>query len=423
MLQPIQCAAEIHRNGQTTGSFILMDTLAAAQQLLSQYHEQIQLIYLDPPFTTGKTFNILIPSEDHNLVYPVYHDNLSEQGYLDFMRKLLAMCRELLTPQGSLYLHVDFRKSAQMKLLLDELFGAKNFMNEIIWTYRSGGRSSRRYSYKHDNILLYRKSAKVYFDIASVSPPRGTQQRNHMKRITDASGQVSFTIKSNGRIYTYTEDMPLYLSDVWDDIGFLHQKDPERTGYPTQKPEALLKRIITASSSENDIILDLFSGSGTTAVTAAELFRRWIAVDASPYAMHILRKRLLEYSSKFPLLSPQNTFTFYNDGKENQFVPSCSVECYNNGVKITLNGYNAPPSQGAESIQLIDYWAIGEYNNGSFICLDQAFRSRQNNNTLKRTLAAQTLPKQLAVHVADVLGNNGFYIILNNEMQSGGNNG
>src|SRR5690606_30562996 len=106
-----------------------------------------------------------------------------------------------------------------------------NFMNEIIWCYKSGGRSTRYYPRKHDTILFYRKSAKVFFDIYAVGRPRGPEKRNHMKRYIDEDGRVCFSIRSAGKVYTYYEDTPVFPSDVWDDIEHLQQKDSERVGY------------------------------------------------------------------------------------------------------------------------------------------------------------------------------------------------
>ena len=139
---------------------------------------------------------------------------------------------------------------------IDKIFGEKNFLNEIIWHYQSGGRAKRHFSRKHDNILFYRKSPKHYFNIEAVGKERGTKKRNHMKMQVDNNGKVSWTIKSGGRVYRYYQDSKIYPSDVWTDISHLHQRDPERLGYDTQKPEALLERIILSSSRPGDLVAD-----------------------------------------------------------------------------------------------------------------------------------------------------------------------
>lgn len=301
----IDCTSERHANGGP-GEFILARAEDALETLLSQYREQVQLIYLDPPFGTGDVFHSKLKTGRGKLTLPTYTDNMEEGAYLSWMRGILTGARDLLSPSGSLYLHIDYRMSAKLRLMLDELFGESNFMNEIVWCYKSGGRATRYYPRKHDTILFYRKSAKVFFDISAVGRPRGPEKRNHMKRFIDEEGRICFTIRSAGKIYTYYEDTPVYPSDVWDDIEHLQQKDTERLGYATQKPEALLNRVILASSKPGDIVCDLFSGSGTTAAAAMKLGRRFLAVDASPLALYTLRARLLKAASTHSLLEGEN---------------------------------------------------------------------------------------------------------------------
>ena len=298
----IHCTEELHRFGGP-GRFLLARAENILPSLIKAYRGQVQLIYLDPPFGTGDTFRLKLPHGKKQLSLPAYADDLPEEAYLAWMRTILTGCKELLSPTGCLYLHIDHRMSAQLRLMLDEIFGKRNFMNEIIWSYKTGGRSTRYYPRKHDNILFYRKSGKVYFDITAVGKPRGAARRNHMKRFVDDQGRVCFSIRSGGKVYTYYEDTPIYPTDVWTDIEHLQQKDKERVGYGTQKPEALLRRILLASSKEGDLVMDLFSGSGTTAAVAGKLRRKFVAVDASPFALYALRSRLLKTRGKQTLLS------------------------------------------------------------------------------------------------------------------------
>ena len=286
---------ELHKVGGP-GTFWLGAAEELADALRKEYRGSVRLIYLDPPFRTGESFSMTIGRGKNAARIRLYEDKLSDEAYITWMRTILTLCHDLLDSRGSLYLHLDYRMSARMRVLLDEIFGAANFMNEIIWTYKSGGRSKRYYPRKHDTILFYRKSRNVLFQIEAVGVPRGTERRNHMKRFVDEDGRIGFSIRSNGKLYKYYADSLVYPSDVWSDIEHLQQKDSERTGYATQKPEALLRRIISASSNEGDLVLDLFSGSGTTAAVAAKLNRRFVAVDSSPVAACILRKRLLSIS-------------------------------------------------------------------------------------------------------------------------------
>ena len=195
----IQCTEELHRYGGP-GRFVLSRAEDALPSLVDAYRGKIQLIYLDPPFGTGDSFRLKLGRGKKTLTLPAFSDTLSEETYLDWMRTILRGCHEMLAPTGALYLHIDYRMSAVLRLLLDEIFGRRNFMNEIIWSYKTGGRSTRYYPRKHDNILFYRKSSKVYFDIRSVGKPRGAQKRNHMKRYVDENGRVCFSIRSGGKL-------------------------------------------------------------------------------------------------------------------------------------------------------------------------------------------------------------------------------
>ena len=255
---------------------------------------------------------------------------MPEADYLKWMRNILTGCHALLSPSGSLYLHIDWRMSAKLRLMLDDIFGADNFMDEIIWSYKSGGRATRFFPRKHDTILFYRKSSRVFFNIAAVGQPRGPEPRNHMKQFVDQEGRRCFSIRSRGKLYTYHEDDLVYPTDVWTDIEHLQQKDRERLGYATQKPEALLERIILASSRKGDLVADLFSGSGTTAAVAVKNDRRFLAVDASPLALITLRKRLLSIASNPSLLDDplgaKQPFTLHYPAYRNKCTVNCSVD-------------------------------------------------------------------------------------------------
>ena len=301
MASRIDVTGELHPSGGP-GAFYMGRSEDLMHQLLKRYANHVQLIYLDPPFGTGDLFRMQIGRT--SIQRPAYSDVLTGDAYLSFLRPILTGCRELLNKTGSLYLHVDYRMAAPLKLMLDEIFGEKNFMNEIIWMYRSGGRSTRHFSRKHDTILFYRKSRECYFNIEGAGVPRGPERRNHMKRSIDETGRVTYSIRSGGKLYHYHEESLVYPSDVWTDIEHLHQRDPERNGYATQKPEALLRRILSVSSRPGDIVADLFSGSGTTAAVAAQMHRQFVVCDSSPFALYALRKRLTSLFNPVNLLEP-----------------------------------------------------------------------------------------------------------------------
>ena len=346
----IYCKAEQHDIGGP-GTFFLARSEKLLPKLIEEYKGKVQLIYLDPPFGTGDSFQRNGEKGDGSRI-PLFRDDMPEAEYLKWMRTILTGCHALLSPSGSLYLHIDWRMNAKLRLMLDEIFGQENFMDEIIWGYKSGGRATRFFPRKHDTILFYRKSRRVYFNITAVGQPRGPERRNHMKQFVDQDGRVGFSIRSRGKLYTYYEDDLIYPSDVWTDIEHLQQKDKERLGYATQKPEALLERIILASSREGDLVADLFSGSGTTAAVAVKTGRRFLAVDASPLSLITLRKRLLSLAASPTLLdepdAAAHSLTLNYPANRNKCDISCSID--EKAVTITaaeLNRCSCPLAYAA----------------------------------------------------------------------------
>jgi site-specific DNA-methyltransferase (adenine-specific) len=281
---------------------ILGDKNYILPALLPEFTQNVDLIYIDPPFMTGRDFK--------NGMQLAYSDkwNNDIDSYLQWLYETFTVLKLLLSPNGSLYVHLDWRVTHYAKVILDEVFdshsrtGEHGFINEIIWHYQSGGRSQKRYARKHDTILFYTNSAHYCFHGDRVGERRGIKKRNHMKKWIDNYGQTHWAIRSHGRLYTYSEDSYMTPSDVWSDISHLHQKDPERNGYATQKPETLLERIILASSEENDLVLDCFCGSGVTPAVAERLNRRWIACDQSELALTLTRERMLTFDQVRPFV-------------------------------------------------------------------------------------------------------------------------
>ena len=354
------CTSERHANGGP-GEFYLSRAEEALSGLLKDYRGKVQVVYLDPPFGTGDVFHSKVSSGHARLSLPTYWDTMEEPAYLAWMKIVLTGARELLCESGSLYLHIDYRMSAKLRLMLDEIFGEQNFMNEIVWCYKSGGRATKYYPRKHDTILFYRKSAKVFFDITAVGRPRGPEKRNHMRRFIDENGRICFTIRSAGKIYTYYEDTPVFPSDVWDDIEHLQQKDTERVGYATQKPEALLNRVILASSRKGDLVCDLFSGSGTTAAAASKLGRRFLAVDASPIALYTLRARQLEAMSAHSLLEGDNELLLHYPADETPAQISAKIAVVRGKRVVQLEEASFTPAYP------LVYAAVGTIENGVFL--------------------------------------------------------
>lgn len=248
--------------------------------------ESFRLVYLDPPFNTGRTQSrtsirttrsetgarMGFKGHSYDTIKGVlygYDDNFAD--YWEFLEPRLIEAWRLLAPDGTLYLHLDYREAHYAKVVLDALFGRDNFLNEIVWAYDYGARATRKWPAKHDTILVYVKDPRAYyFDNLAVD------REPYM-----APGLVTAEKAARGKLPT----------DVWWHT-IVSPTGREKTGYATQKPEGILRRIIQASSAPGDWVLDFFAGSGTTGAVAASLGRRFVLVDENPDAVAIMRSRL-----------------------------------------------------------------------------------------------------------------------------------
>jgi len=278
------------------------------------------------------------------------------------------------------------------------MFGESNFVNEIIWSYQTGGRSMKRFSRKHDVILFYRMSRRHFFDITQVPLPRSEHRSNHMRRCVDENGRTYRTIQSGGKTYTYYDDDPVYPGDVWTDVSHLQQKDPQRTGYDTQKPIALLNRIILASTKPGDLVADLFAGSGTTAAAAAQLGRRYLAADSSPAAIAVSRKRLLD--SGMTLTAPTGCA---GAAIRAELIPGIAFH------DVHLMDYAAPEGCPVTGMDAVDQWSVGFYDRGVFRAQESAAR-RRHTPALPPLLQLPQLRGIPAILTVDIYGNRSVWL-------------
>jgi site-specific DNA-methyltransferase (adenine-specific) len=257
--------------------------------------DSVQLIYIDPPFNTGRTQSrgttTTTRTDTGNRVgfkgkrYDVVRETVLSyddefEDFWSFLEPRLEEAWRILNESGTLYLHLDYREAHYAKVLLDALFGRECFLNEIIWAYDYGGKSKNKWPSKHDTILVYVKDpAKYYFNSTEVD------REPYM-----APGLVTPEKVEKGKLPT----------DVWWHT-IVSPTGKEKTGYPTQKPKGILRRVIQASSKPGDLILDFFAGSGTTGAVAAELGRSFILIDQNPESIEVITKRLSDDGVAFEL--------------------------------------------------------------------------------------------------------------------------
>lgn len=236
------------------------------------------LIYVDPPFCTGKRLTTTERTHEFGDAWPGGLDT-----YLEFLQPRLEQMHRLLKTSGTLWLHLDWHAAHYVKVRLDGIFGYDNFLNEVVWSYRTGGRSTRWFARKHDTLLVYaRRAGRHTFNVLH----DGCFRTDGLKR--DEAGRPYKNTRA-GRLY-FHPDGPA-MTDVWE-IPFLSTVSLERTGYPTQKPEALLERIIRSCSQPGDLVADFCCGSGTALAVAQRLGRAWLGCDISAEAVELARQRL-----------------------------------------------------------------------------------------------------------------------------------
>jgi DNA modification methylase len=255
----------------------------------------VDLIYIDPPFGTGtvrrggaRGTGLLQGETPHH-----YRDVPDDpERFVTWIEPRLIESRRVLAPHGSLFVHLDYRAVHYVKVALDRIFGRPRFINEIIWCYSVGGKSRNMFGRKHDTILWYARTADHAFFPDAVRVPR--KGGSHMRVVRTAEGALvqEKTDRRTGKVYRYPVAAGKVPEDWWTDIEILNQSDRERTGWPTQKPERLLERILCAASAEGALVADWFCGSGTTAIAAQRLDRRFLIADCAAEAVACARDRL-----------------------------------------------------------------------------------------------------------------------------------
>jgi DNA modification methylase len=243
----------------------------------------VDAIYIDPPFGTG----VVRLGRGHR-----YADRADDpDAFVDWLVPYLEHGRRVLAPHGSLFVHLDYRAVHYVKVALDRLFGRARFVNEIVWCYAVGGKGRRGFGRKHDTILWYARGDDWAFYPDAIRVPR--RGGSHMRVVRDGDVMVQEkTDRRTGRVYRYPVAEGKVPEDWWTDIETLNHSDRERTGWPSQKPERLVERIVRAVTQPGDLVMDWFAGSGTTPAVAQRLDRRFVAFDREPEAIELCLARL-----------------------------------------------------------------------------------------------------------------------------------
>lgn len=375
------------------------DNLGVMTTLLKDYEGRIDLIYADPPFLTGKAFRARVgrnedsrrPAEWRTI--DGYNDKWQDGGaYLDMLYPRLELMHRLLSENGSLYLHLDWHSSAYARILLDEIFGPQRLLNEIVWVYHGPSPIRSAFNRKHDTLLLYTKSEQYTFNADAVRVPYNPSTLKTFSS-SPSAGFGKVPDLERGKV---PED--------WWYFPVVARLHAERTGYPTQKPEALLERIILASSNPGNLVADFFCGAGTTAVAAARHQRRWLACDMTPLAVATTHRRLL--------LSSDAPYAIWRSpaAAEDETMPVFArVSAGGSSAAVELVGFGSEN----QSLQHVALWEVDwEYDGKLFRSQAQAVRPWRSDELISRLEHHYPQPgeRQLCLRVSDVQGRIGSQV-------------
>ena len=305
---------DIDPNPDFRNLLIQGDCLSACAYLKSK-NISVDLVYIDPPFASGANYarKIYLRNGGESTIEPggaigeevMYGDIWQKEDYLNWLYERLLVIREVMSETGSIYVHLDWHIGHYVKVLMDEVFGEENFVNEVVWYYKdASGIIKKGFRKKHDSIFIYAKSDQFYFDADSVRQEYGASTRKAAE-----AGTVSF-----GRP-TKVNPLGKYPDDVFE-IPIINSQSKERVDYATQKPEALLERVIKASSDTGMIVADFFSGSGTTAKVARDLNRKFIACDIGINAIQTTRDRLAKIGADFDVLKIKDGLRLFRNPEQ-----------------------------------------------------------------------------------------------------------
>lgn len=380
------------------------DNTEVMKHLTETHAGTVDLIYIDPPFGSDANYNNKIKlrgdilAEDSLLFEEKqYTDYFTKEQYKDFIFEKLTLCRQLLADTGSIYVHCDWHKSHHIRVLLDEVFGEKNFVNEIIWSYVSGGVSKKCFARKHDTIFLYsRQKNKHTFNLQqekAYTPDLKPRQSlfEGVKQYQDDRGW-----------YTWR-----YVRDVWD-IPIIGRSANERENYPTQKPETLLERIIGVSTNPGDLVLDVFMGSGTTPVVTAKMGRRFIGADCNETAVNTTIKRLTKMETNVPFQVLETQKHTPTEASLEVDLADCELVIKHFCPKTLVNKIEQAGKNFSDWRQLVDTVMI-DWNYDGEVFKPGTVDIATKKNVVKGAYHVPHEYKNIAIKIVDITGSTIFY--------------
>lgn len=382
---------------------LLGDCGLTLRALRSTLAGQVNVAYLDPPFDTGLTFasrTSVRGRQGRQSASQFAYDDRWRKGldaYLQWLYETFLLLRDLLHPRGSLFVHLDWHAAPHARLLLDEVLSPRAFRAEIVWRYRRWPTRTPNLQRMHDTLLYYARDPDQPPVFHTLYEPLADSTR---RAFGNRRQQADFSTGTR-RPGTVAEESPgAPLSDVWD-IGILAPSGHERVGYPTQKPLALLERVIQLSSDEGDLVLDCCCGSGTTLVAAERLNRRWIGADVGPSALATSLRRLLASSCRpLELRVPLDASPALTGRLGVDLDPQGAQ------VTVTLRSYRGGPE--ARGLAWVAAWAIDWDHDGQTFRAAQWFTRAHRDAPLERSATHRyrgTRPRTIAIAAIDLLGN------------------
>ncbi len=408
------------RTEEPNGRIFRGDNLLLMEFLINNgYREAFDLIYIDPPYLSSSAYNSTVKIKDtagdtsDSISRSVFLDHGAEgmEEYLNHIYPRLKMMKELLSGNGSLFVHLDWHISHYVKILLDEIFSPDNFINEIVWCYGGGSGSKRHFHRKHDMILWYGRDREYIFHPQYRPYTAGTLERG----LTRVKGD-KYQLHQEGAL----------MQDWWTDINkILSPTAAENLKFPTQKPEALLKRIVSAASNQGSLVADFYAGSGTLASVSQEMGRRWIICDESPIAIQTCLERLIKQGGG-PFTIEQVGVNFKPPDKRKYLkIKPPSIQPFNQTsalLLLVIEDYK-PQESSLSALKdnwgvknLIDFWEVDLNYDGKTFCSEvQILRDKKlydDSLSLSLKLRVPIRKKyKAAVKVYDIFGDSTLEVL------------